>query len=366
VTLNNVSLSNPHVGVDTSNAQISAATLPVLVTDQTSLDSQHYKIPTTYQYSFGVQRQLGARSVLSASYVGNEGHFESFAQEANLPAFNQLANITGSNYRSLLPYRGYRSILTFQTGENSHYNSLQLELHSQLHGLQLQAAYTYARAVDATRDNNDGGDLDVITNPYAGWRYDIGPASINRRNVAFVNFIYDLPVFRATSNRLLKGTLGGWQVSGIVTMESGLPLDLAVSGNTICSTVQNCLVRPNLTGSVSYPKARRASQNGNGTIQWFSPSAFSVALLPGTSTPTFGNAPHNAIWGPGRQDWDLSVFKTFTPTERLHLELRGESYNTFNHTQFQNINLGLGNPDFGRATSAYDPRVVQLGAKVIF
>ena len=366
VTLNNVSLSNPHIGVDASNAQISPATLPVLVTDQTALDSRHYNIPTTYQYSMGVQRQLGARSVLSVSYVGNEGHFESFAQETNLPPFSQLASVTGANYRDLLPYRGYRVLLTYQDGENSHYNSLQMELHSQFHGLQLQAAYTYARAVDATQDAQDGGDLNNVTNPYVGWRYDVGPAAINRRNVAFVNFIYDLPIFRGASNRLLKGTLGGWQVSGIITAESGLPLNLTVSGNTICSTVQNCAVRPDLNGSVSYPKARTTSQNGNGTIQWFSPASFSTALLSGTSTPTFGNAPHNAIWGPGRQDWDLSVFKTFAPSERLHFELRGESYNSFNHTQFQNLDLGLGDANFGRATSAYDPRVFQLGAKAIF
>jgi hypothetical protein len=60
------------------------------------------------------------------------------------------------------------------------------------------------------------------------------------------------------------------------------------------------------------------------------------------------------------------VFKTLAPTERLHIELRGESYNTFNHTQFQNLYLGLGDPNFGRANSAYDPRVFQLGAKAIF
>lgn len=143
-----------------------------------------------------------------------------------------------------------------------------------------QAAYTYAKAVDATQNAADGGDLNQVTNPYVGWRYDVGPAAINRRNVAFVNFIYDLPMFRTTSNHLLKGTLGGWQVSGIITAESGLPVNLTVSGNTICSTVQNCTVRPDLNGSVSYPKARTTSQNGNGTIQWFSPASFSAALLP--------------------------------------------------------------------------------------
>jgi hypothetical protein len=368
VSLNNVSLSDPHVGIDPAGNVITAAGLPVTTNNQTALDSNRYKNPTSYQYSAGIQQQLGAQSVFSVSYVGNEGHFESFAQEANLPAFSALPSIISgaAQYRTSLPYAGYRSILVFQNGENSYYNSLQMELHSQFRGLQLQAAYTYARAVDATQANGDGGDLDTITNPYAGWRFDLGPAAINRRNVAFVNFIYDLPIFRNSSG-FKKGMLGGWQVSGIVTMESGLPINPTVSGSSICSTVANCQVRPDLTGSVRYPKAATTSSNGNNTIQWFDPSSFAPTILAGTTQPSFGNAGHNSIWGPGRDNWDLAMFKTFAPTERLHIELRAESFNTWNHTQFNGINSAIGGgPDTGKANSAFDPRTFQLGAKISF
>jgi hypothetical protein len=368
VSLNNVSLADPHVGIDPAGNVITAAGLPVTVNNQTALDPKRYKNPTSYQYSTGIQQQLGNQSVLSVAYVGNEGHFESFSQESNLPAFADVPGIISGAvpYRTDLPYRGYRSILVAQNGENSYYNSLQVELHSQFRGLQLQAAYTYARAVDATQANGDGGDLDTITNPYAGWRYDLGPAAINRRNVAFVNFIYDLPIFR-NSTGFKKGFLGGWQVSGIVTMESGLPLNPTVSGGGICGTIANCQVRPDQIGSIRYPKTATTQSDGKQTIQWFDPAAFAPSILAGTTQAGFGNAGHNSIWGPGRDNWDLAMFKTFAPTERLHIELRGESFNTWNHTQFNGINTAIeGGPDTGKANSAYDPRVFQLGAKISF
>jgi hypothetical protein len=370
VNINNVSLLDPHTGVDPAGTVISATTLPVLINNETALNSKQYKLPTSYQYSVGVQQQLGARSVFSVSYVGNEGHYESEATNIDLPAFNLIPSLLsgGTNagqYNKFLNYPGYHQILMYQDDENSYYNSLQMEVHSQFHGLQLQAAYTYARAVDATQANGDGGDLDTVQNPYVGWRGDLGPASVNRRNVAFVNFIYDLPIFR-NSTGFKKGMLGGWQVSGIVTMESGLPLNPTVSGTSVCSTVQSCSVRPDQTGSISYPKSATTSSNGNNTIQWFNPAAFAPALAPGTTIPTWGNSGHNSIWGPGRDNWDLSMFKTFAPTERLHIELRAESYNTWNHTQFNNINTTIGDSNAGKATSAYDPRVFQLGAKINF
>ncbi len=157
---------------------------------------------------------------------------------------------------------------------------------------------------------------------------------------------------------MLKGTLGGWQVTGIVTMESGLPLNIGYSGTTVCSIVSSCGqgVRPNISGSVSYPKTN--------------------VMSPGTHQSV------NALRGPGRDQWNLAMFKTFAAGERLHFELRAESFNTFNHTQFNGVNTGVlraGTPTAtnplppatavsgaGQVNSAFDPRVFQLGAKVIF
>jgi hypothetical protein len=378
-TISNVSLFDPHVGIDPAGTLISAATLPVTVNGLTALNPKAYKIPTSYQYSAGVQQQLSAQTVLSVAYVGNVGRHMSEATEINMPALSLLPTyFTGPNYNGKgnlnRPYLGYGSIKMDQNDATSSYNSLQVSLRSQIRDLTLQAAYTYSHAMDAANNasnGGDGGDLDYITNPYAGWKFDLGPSQYNRQNIAFVNFVYDIPFLRKSSNRLLRDVVGGWQVSGVVTMESGLPLTLTVGGgkSSVCSAVGTCgNIRPNLVGPITYPKNATTSQsNPNGTMQWFGPAAFAPNLVPGNSSlATWGNLRYDGVWGPGRDNWNIALFKTFALTERLHFELRAESYNTFNHPQMNNVDVNWGDSDFGKVTSTYDPRIFQFGAKLTF
>ncbi|HWC20274.1 MAG TPA: carboxypeptidase regulatory-like domain-containing protein [Terriglobales bacterium] len=378
-SLTNVSLSDPHVGVDQGNAVLSTTTLPVTVNDLQALDSKHYKNPTSYQYSLGIQHQLGKQTVLSTSYVGNQNRYLSFRQELNLPDRSLVPTfVTGSTaantYRKAVPFLGYRSINMAQNGADSIYNSLQVELRSKVRDLSLQAAYTYSRSLDPTTGTGgDDFDLNNTTNPYLGWKNDWGPSIFDRTHVAFVNFIYDVPFFRSSSNGFVKNTIGGWQLSGVVTMESGAPINLGISGNNVCQTIPNCSVRPNQVGAISYPHtATTLSGSLNNSIQWFDPSAFAINLIPGSTTGTFGNLHKNALRGPGRDNWNMALFKNIAFTERLHTELRFEAYNVWNHTQFRGdvngggINSAIGGTDVGKITSAFDARTLQLGAKVIF
>src|SRR5215472_8083212 len=377
-SLSNVSLSDPHTGVDQTNANISTSTLPVTVNNIQELDAKHYKNPTSYQYSLGIQHQLGRQTVLSTSYVGNQNRYLSFRQESNLPNASLLPTFVtnstaASQYNRVVPFLGYKSINVDQNGANSNYNSLQVELRSKIRDLSLQGAYTWSRALDPTTGTGgDGFDLNNTSNPYLGWKNDWGPSIFDRTHVAFVNFIYNVPFFRSSSNALLKNTVGGWEVSGIVTMESGAPINLGVSGNNVCQTVQNCAVRPNQIGSISYPKTAATLSSGNNTIQWFDPSAFAINLIPGSTTAIYGNMRKNALRGPGRDNWNMALFKNIAFTERLHTELRFEAYNVWNHTQFRGdvngggINSAIGGTDVGKITSANDARTLQLGAKLIF
>jgi carboxypeptidase family protein len=391
----NVSLSDPHIGVDQTDSNITASALPTTVNSQIALNPARYKNPVTYQYSAGIQQQLSAQTVFSVAYVGNQGHQESYTQNIDVPAYSALsslwlsgvpANTPVFNYNTILKYPGYSSLVIYQNGENSHYNSVQFEFRSHLKmGLDMHAAYTYAKAIDPTAANGDGGDLDGISNPYAGWQYDQGPGAIDRTHVAFVNFVYDLPIFRNSSNHFAKGVIGGWQMSGIITMESGLPLNVTYTGTTVCSIVQQCGQgpRPDLAGTIRYTKSSTISPSSNlRVLQWFNPSAFAPAYLPGTTIPTWGNLPHNALRGPGRDNWNLAMFKTFAAGERLHFELRAESFNTWNHTQFNGVNTAVlrgvsptaanlqpaaqAVSGAGQVNSAFDPRVFQLGVKAIF
>jgi hypothetical protein len=190
----------------------------------------------------------------------------------------------------------------------------------------------------------------------------VGPAWFNRSDVFNANFVYDIPVFQHAQSRALRTGLGGWQFSGYVTAETGLPLNVDVGGAASYNGLPNWNGnqsgqggnRPNLNGSISYPHTVNA---------WFNTSAFSAPVV-----GQWGNLGYDALTGPGRFNVNLSLFKSFVLSEKRgsRLELRAESFNIFNHTQFQNVSTTLNNTNFGQVTSAFDPRVFQLGMKAYF
>jgi hypothetical protein len=364
-----VEMSNPHILLATGTA----GTLPINPASITGLDVKNYKQPSSYQWSLGVQHSLSTKTVLSVAYVGNTNRYQNFYTQYNLPlqsALPALINGTG-NYNTApgLPYPGFKSLRLSATEANSHYNGLQVDLNSQIgRDLNLRALYTYSRTIDpvngstaSTTGGTGGGDLQDVSNPYLGWRYDIGPSGFDRTHVALVNFIYDIPVFRHNSNRLVRTTVGGWSVSGIVTMESGLPFNVGLTGGQGGNGLPNATNRPNLVGKIAYPSA--VSPTGQQVIQYLDKSAFANPAI-----GAFGNLGHNAVRGPGRDNWNLSLFKSFifSETRGSRLEFGVETFNTWNHTQFNTVSNNFGASDFGQYKTAFDPRILQLRLKAYF
>jgi hypothetical protein len=233
-----------------------------------------------------------------------------------------------------------------QNEASGHYNSLQIDLNSQAsRDLQLRAYYTLSRSIDPSTGGS-GQDLNAVSNPYLGWRYDLGPSLFDRTHNFSANFIYSIPVLRNSSSRLVKSTLGGWQVSGIVTIESGIPINVSAGSNN---------------GKIRYMHKPVASTDPFQHIQYFDTSVFTAP-----AAGVWGNLGHNALRGPGRDNWNLSLFKTFAFGETSGLQLRLETFNTFNHTQFQNSDNSVGDTRFGQFTSAYPARIVQLSGKIYF
>ena len=376
INFSNVELENP--GTQLSNGQPLVA--PITVASITGLDKVNNKMPVSYQYSVGIQHALSARTVLELQYVGNQNRNQNAYLETNLPDLTtQIPALFANNnadYNRRVQYLGFHSIRQTENIQSSHYNGFQAQIHSQIHSdLQLQAAYTLSRAIDPATGNNGVGDLNNFDNPY-DVHYDNGPSGLDRTQIAFVNFIYDIPFLKNSSNKLLKSTVGGWQVSGIVTLQTGEPIHISEGGihncaqstsNTdakcvgsllgtgnISSIIPNADNRPNVNGSVSYPKT---------ATSWFSASAFSP-----TVAGTWGNLPFNSIRGPGRQNWNLALFKSFvfSETRGSRLEFRAEFFNAFNHTEFNQVSNTFTNSDFGAVTSAHDPREIQLGLKLYF
>ena len=350
---NSVTFENPRILLASGTAsaqQINPATI-------TGLAVNEYKQPASYQYSVGVQRQLDTRSVLAISYVGNQNRYQNDYREINLPNQTYLGSlINGAQYTTApgLPYPGFHSIDLATNEANSHYNGLQVDLTSHFRDLTLRAYYTLSRTIDPTTAGSGGGDLGNVSNPYLGWQYDNGPSGFDRTHNGAVNFIYDIPFLRNSSNRFLKSTIGGWEVSGIVTMTSGLPINPQLTGGQSGNGLVNATNRPNQVGSVSYPHK---------VGEWFDTGAFVAPSL-----GDWGTAGHNSLRGPGRDNWNLSLFKSFVLSESRgsRFELRAESFNAWNHTEFNQVSNALGSSNFGQVTTAFDPRVFQFGAKVYF
>jgi hypothetical protein len=362
-SFSNVSLSDPHTSVTTGAAQI----VPIVVPSITGIALNNYKLPVSYQYSAGVQQSLGAKSVLSVAYVGDQNRHQNDYREINLPPVSALPGLIrsgGAGYNQLLPYLGFRSLKMAENEANAHYNSLQVNLHTVVRNdLQAQVGYTLSRAIDPVTGAND---LQNVSNPYEGWKYDVGPSIFDHTHVAFADFVYQIPLLKNSSNHLLRTTLGGWELAGIVNIMSGAPINVVLGGPQGSNGVQNATNRPDLVGAISYPKKRVANLQQFG-IQWFDPSAFAAPAV-----GAWGSLGFDALRGPGRDNWNLALHKTFAFTEHTGLEFRVESFNTWNHTQFKADvrNGGIGNTfsgsNFGLITSAYDPRVLQLSAKVFF
>lgn len=363
---NGVLLADPHLTTGGSSVPLGS----IGVADITGINKTQYQLPVSYQYSFGIQQSLGERSVLSVSYVGNQNRHQNYWTQKNLPDASLLPCMTDSslpecegeapNYNQNVPFLGFHQIRFAENGGNAHYNSLQTSLRGKLvHDLDFQFGYTYSKAIDPTTGNGGNGyDLNNVSNPYVGWKYDLGPSPFDRTHVAFASFVYDVPFLRTSPNRFLKTAVGGWQVSGIITMQSGAPLDVTFGSHSVASVVPNTRNRPDLVGKISYPHT---------VAEWFDTSAF-AAPAPGT----WGDLGHAALRGPGRDNWNLSLFKNFNFTERVRLEFRADAFNTFNHTQFRGdiqgggISTDVANGDFGQITSAFDPRQLQLGLKLAF
>ena len=366
VNFSGVSLSDPKTTILTGETS-GAASIPVSTI--TGLDKNNYRAPLTSQFSLGVQQALG-RSVLSVSYVGAQSRHQNYYSEINLPDQTLLAGFATTQalrtaYNSYLPYQGFSNIRLARNESNGDYNGLQIGLRGSLlsNDLTYQLGYTYSKANDASPGGSSAGDLGTISNPYAGWKYDFGPSNFDHRQIFFANFVYEIPLLKHSDNKLLKTTLGGWEISGIVTATSGAPINIGIVGansGVQFVTTGNSANRPDLTGSGGDPHTQ---------AQWFNTSIYSYPVA-----GTWGNAPRNSVTGPGRDNWNISLFKNFVFSEARgsNLQFRAEFFNIWNHTQWKadSINGGINNTfgggGFGAITSAYDPRIVQLALKLYY
>jgi hypothetical protein len=371
-TATNVYFSNPTVSANTG---VTAGQSFFPSSLQASLQ-YNYKPPGTMMFSLGVQRQVAQSVVAVVQYVGSRGWDQSADIPINtLPLTNPCnsnnPNETGANCDPSSPYNlreavhngtlnanlvrifpGFAGITQETNNTNFSYNSLQTGLRMEnRHGLTLQLAYTWSHEIDIVSN-----DLNGVQNPF-DLSYNRGSGALDRRNIFNASYVYSIPFFSKSTSGAAHAVLGGWQFSGITFIQSGVPLSVGYGPDTL--GLGGGSNRPNQVAPVSYPKTVNA---------WFSTSSFAAPVAPWAGGPNngFGTARKDAVVGPGLVNFNMSLFKIINLTERAKFELRFESFNTFNHTEFQNLDVGFTDANFGHATTTYDPRVLQLGGKFTF
>ena len=371
----NVNMTNPHVSTITG----AIASTPTGPSGLTSL-AVNYRAPAVAMFSLGVQREISPSVVWVVQYVGNmawhqydQNHVDNFSLNTPMGVRSAGGNVTtvdGTATGALLPtsgqgqvannsnsfrvYPGYSGITQQETTTNGTYNGFQTGLRIQNRwGLSGELDYTYSHEIDIqTYDNTC-----CLSNPWYA-KYDKGSGFLDRRNIFGGNYIYNLPFFTKSSG-LVKSIAGGWELAGTFADTSGVPLANQYGGNDTIGLGGGYQNRMNATGKMKYTKKVNA---------WFDTSMLTVptAAWDGGQNQGFGNSGKDAVVGPGAVNFTTSLYKSFAMTERAHFELRFESFNTFNHTRFNNVDVKNTDGNFGQVTNTQDPRTLELGGKFVF
>lgn len=364
-TVSNTFFDNPGaIGANVSYAtQVVRATAPVFHT------------PYDQQYSLSLQQQLPARIFTELAYVGSsQVHLLGLVDinEAPVGAFyaaNPTTTLTASNIsliNAYRPYKGYSAINSVQPIFSGNYNSLQVSLKRQWrYETQVSFNYTYSKALTNAAADRSGAPQ-ISSNPAAEY----GRAAADRRNMFNFNGIYAIPFFH-DQHGLAGHLLGGWEVSGIVFANSGLPLSVTTSGLDPAGVgvVFGSSVASGRPDRVGDPNADNPSYAIHTRQHWFNVNAFSAVPA---GQIRGGNSQRYIVEGPGWYRADVGAFKNITFYERLHLQLRGEAYNVFNHTNPDTVSSGSlitaagYSSTAGNITGYRDKRILQLGAKLVF
>jgi hypothetical protein len=354
--------------------------------------AQKFSTPYAQDWNLDVQKELPSNMLFEASYVGTKGtdlpRFVQIDQAYN--NLQEIASLTPDLYTRLtlmgipagpaaflaanpqlsppisrVPYFGFAQIFQAENVVNSEYNSLQVELNKRVsHGLQFLLSYTYSHSIDGASDfygsGGNGGNI------FPQNDYDLaaerGPSDFDIRHRLVWSYIYAVPDFKSYVH-LPEAISGGWELSGILTLQTGQPFTVLTGGNNSGTGLGTD--RPNLTCNPNV---------GPRTVQqWFNTSCFQQNAVFG-----FGDEGRNVVVGPGFDNFDFAVLKNTNITERVNLQFRTEFFNILNHPNFALPSSTMNAPNFGALFETADvaqnnvglgsggPRLIQFGLKLNF
>ncbi|MGJ5816514.1 carboxypeptidase regulatory-like domain-containing protein [Paludibaculum fermentans] len=361
------SFSNPYKGITNPYPAVwpppkdVAFPGPVLVISYDPANGGKAIAPVIYNWNLIVERQLADAWVGRVAYVGSHGSHLGEAIEMNPAVYTAGSKLSADARRLFQPYG---SISQASFDENSSFNSFQTTLQKHYSkGFTTMVNYTWSKSIDDTPANMGITGVAQGSNSPVPWyltgrhQFDRGLSEFDHRHRMVASYVYDVPKL-AGSNYFVRTALGGWQVSGIFTYQTGGPLTLLAGKDQSQTGIGSD--RANYLGGDAY--GTNACTGTSTCVSYLNPSAFGLP-----ATGNWGNMGKGALHGPKLVNWDAGIFKDFPlGTERFHLQFRAEFFNVFNHANFNNPNVTQSAGGFGSITSAQDPRIGQLALKILF
>ena len=317
-----------------------------------------YRTPVVYNWNLTVERQVVKDLLARVAYVSSRANHVFIAEELN-PAVYTPGSTLGTDARRI--FQGFTNISLASQSGLSRFNGLEMSLEKAFsHGLTLRANYTWSKSTD---------DLPYswgAQGPMAAqsWTYpwyfhnadllDRGPSQFDHRQRFVATYVWQIP-FPAGANSLLRHTLGGWQVTGLVTLQSGGPLTILAGTDRSQTGLSND--RAVITGAPYGPGACTRAP----CVNDLNVSSFSLPAI-----GSFGNVGKGLLVGPNFINWDSGFVKVVHAQEHLQLQFRVEFFNILNRANFNNPNSSVNGAGFGNILSAGDPRIGQLAIKAVF
>jgi hypothetical protein len=314
--------------------------------------------PTAQEYNFNIQRELPGGILVEAGYYGNKYDHGFWQLDGNAPP-PEPGNVNSNRpiQTAVVPGEGtitLADVLREAKDAYSRFNALQAKIEKRYsNGVTFIGAYQWSHTIAL-------GDASGVQNPL-DWDADRASAGTDMRQHFVGSAVYALPFGKGRTygshwNRFTNALLGGWSVSPIVTVNTGLPVNVTVTGdpsNTGTQSNTGNNDRPNIVGTV---------QLADPTVQeWFNTAAFAP-----NAKYTFGDAGRNIIRAPGLVNLDIGAQKIFQITERVRAQIRIESFNATNTPALGAPNATVGSPTFGQITSAGAARENQASLKILF
>jgi outer membrane receptor protein involved in Fe transport len=307
------------------------------------------------QWNFSLQREIRNGLLVSASYIGTRGLQLFRATNINYP------RLVGSSF--VRPYDGLTTIVQSQAGANSDYHSAQFSIQRRFaRGASLLAAYTFGKALD---DSTTGVRyFTSSTGDPADLRGSRGLADFDRTHRLVVSFNVDVPnPFGADPHGMARALFSGWELSGVVTIQSGTPFSVTNSASNLDRDGQ--AGSPGTGGRAD--RVDGVPQTTEGDVRSRLNGFLNRAAFSPAPRSRYGTLGRNTIRGPGAHLWDTRLSKVTPLHENLRLRFLAEAFNTWNHAAFGNPGSVLDTAAFGTIrTTLSNARIIQLGLKLEF